>query len=92
MIEFDGQKRHEEICQRLNKIYVQKNTAYGDSFAETYRKLGIISAVTRMTDKMNRLQTLSVNHDIDKGDESLIDTCLDLANYAIMTVMELEKA
>lgn len=84
-------KRHEEICKKLNEVYVQKNRAYGDSFSETYRKLGIISAVTRMTDKMNRIQNLSVNKNIDKGDESLIDSCLDLANYAIMTVMELEK-
>lgn len=84
-------KRHEEICKKLNEVYVQKNRAYGDSFSDTYRKLGIISAVTRMTDKMNRIQNLSVNKNIDKGDESLIDSCLDLANYAIMTVMELEK-
>lgn len=84
-------KRHEEICKKLNEVYMQKNRAYGDSFSETYRKLGIISAVTRMTDKMNRIQNLSVNKNIDKGDESLIDSCLDLANYAIMTVMELEK-
>lgn len=84
-------KRHEEICKKLNEVYVQKNRAYGDSFSETYRKLGVISAVTRMTDKMNRIQNLSVNKNIDKGDESLIDSCLDLANYAIMTVMELEK-
>ena len=84
-------KRHEEICKRLNEVYMQKNRAYGDSFSETYRKLGVISAVTRMTDKMNRIQNLSVNKNIDKGDESLIDSCLDLANYAIMTVMEIEK-
>ena len=84
-------KRHEEICKKLNEVYVQKNRAYGDSFSETYRKLGVISAVTRMTDKMNRIQNLSVNKNIDKGDESLIDSCLDLANYAIMTVMEIEK-
>ena len=82
---------HANICTKLNHIYQQKNQAYGDSFADTYRKLGLISAVTRMTDKMNRLQNLAVNTDIDKGDESIIDTCLDLANYAIMTVMELEK-
>lgn len=84
-------KRHAEICTELNKIYQQKNSAYGDSFSETYEKLGIISAVTRMTDKMNRIQNLSVHQDIDIGDESFIDTCLDLANYAIMTVMEIEK-
>lgn len=84
-------EKHADICKELNKIYSQKNAAYGDSFAETYSKLGIVSAVTRMTDKINRLQALSMNKEIDQGDESMIDTCMDLANYAIMTVMELEK-
>lgn len=87
----DKYNRHKKICDELNKVYIHKNQAYGDSFSETYQKLGILSAVTRMTDKMNRLQNLAVNRDLDCGDESLIDTCLDLANYAIMTVMELEK-
>lgn len=87
----DNINRHKDVCERLNRIYQQKNNAYGDSFSETFNKLGIISAVTRMTDKMNRLQTLAVNDSIDIGDESILDTCMDLANYAIMTVMELEK-
>ena len=87
----DRTQEHAKICNKLNQIYTQKNAAYGDSFGETYRKLGVISAVTRMTDKINRLQTLATHQDIDKGDESMIDTCLDLANYAIMTVMELDN-
>ena len=87
----DKVQKHSNICTKLNQIYTQKNKAYGDAFGETYRKLGLISAVTRMTDKINRLQALSMNPDIDAGDESKIDTCLDLANYAIMTVMELEN-
>lgn len=83
-------QKHQKTCQKLTAIYQQKNNAYGDSFRETYKKLGVISAVTRITDKVNRLQALATNPDIDKGDESLLDTCLDLANYAIMTAMELE--
>lgn len=87
----DNKKRHEAICLELNRIYAQKNAAYGDSFSETYDKLGMISAVTRMTDKINRLQSICRNPDIDKGDESAVDTCLDLANYAIMTVMKIQE-
>lgn len=86
----DKIKRHEEICNDMHELYKQKNKAYGNSFGETYKKLGIISAVTRITDKYNRLVTLSVNNDILCGDESLCDTLLDMANYCIMTVMEIE--
>ena len=82
--------RHAEICAHLNEIYRRKNADYGDSFGETFRKLGIISAVTRITDKVNRLQSLCV-HAAQVHDESVKDTLLDLANYAIMSVIELER-
>lgn len=81
--------RHEAICKELNEIYIKKNSDYGDSFGETYRKLGIISAVTRISDKTNRLQNLCIN-DTKVNDESIRDTLIDLANYAILTLMEME--
>lgn len=83
--------QHKEVCNMLNEIYEQKNKAYGNSFGDTYNDLGIISAVTRISDKFNRLKTLARNHDINCGDESIADTLLDMANYCIMTYMELEK-
>lgn len=83
-------ERHEEICKELNQIYRDKNHDYGDSFGETFEKLGIISAVTRITDKVNRLQSLCTNENKVK-DESIIDTLKDLANYSIMTLIELES-
>lgn len=84
-------EQHKNVCDTLNDIYAQKNKAYGDSFGETYRDLGIISAVTRISDKFNRLKTLAKNADIDKGDEAIEDTVLDLANYCIMLYMEMKK-
>ncbi len=81
--------KHKQICEELNRIYEAKNHDYGDSFGETYEKLGIISAVTRIVDKTNRLQTLCTRK--QKVDESIRDTLIDLANYSIMTVIELDK-
>ena len=83
--------RHQELCKKIHETYIQKNQAYGNSFGDTYEKLGIISAVTRITDKYNRLVNLATNPSVDKGDESIVDTLLDMANYALMTVMEIEK-
>lgn len=74
---------HHLICRELNELYVAKNHDYGDSFSETYRKLGIISAVTRITDKVNRLQSMCTKKQM-VNDESVRDTLRDLANYAIM--------
>lgn len=82
--------KHKNICNKLNEIYKDKNHDYGDSFGETYKKLGIVSAVTRITDKVNRLQSLSTREHKVK-DESMEDTLMDLANYAIMTLIELRE-
>ena len=81
--------RHYAICQKLNAVYKAKNHDYGDSFGDTFKKLGIISAVTRLSDKMNRLMSLAVSHNAQVKDEKIEDTLLDMANYAIMTLIEL---
>lgn len=86
-------KMHKELCEELNKTYEQKNSDYGDSFGETFQKLGIISAITRITDKYNRLVSLCTKPEEERKvkDESIEDTLLDMANYCMMTVIELRK-
>ena len=80
-----------KIATELGELYEVKDRAYGSSFSDTYKKLGIISAVTRISDKYNRLCNLAANPDIDNLGESLEDTLRDMASYCIMTVMELEN-
>lgn len=85
-------QRHLEIVTALNQLYASKNSDYGDSFGETYHKLGIISALTRISDKYNRLISLATKPEEERKvkDESIQDTLLDLSNYCIMTVIEME--
>lgn len=85
-------EQFKKIATELGELYEVKDRAYGSSFADTYKKLGIISAVTRISDKYNRLCNLAANPDIDNLGESLEDTLRDMASYCIMTVMELENA
>lgn len=80
---------HKQITEELTAIYEAKNHDYGDSFQETYRKLGLISAVTRISDKVNRLQSLSMKEQ-RVADESIRDTLMDCANYCIMTIIAME--
>lgn len=89
----DKAKIHENICKELNETYKKKNHDYGDSFSETFEQLGIISAVTRISDKYRRLASLCMlpEDEIRVKDETITDTLLDMANYCIMTVMELQK-
>lgn len=90
-LDIQGNKfeKHKEICNELTQMYVKKNHDYGDSFGETFQKLGVISAVTRIVDKINRLQTLCIKEGL-VTDEKLSDTLMDAANYCIMTLIELE--
>jgi hypothetical protein len=87
----DNVKRFKEIATELGDLYEKKNKAYGNSYSDTYKKLGLISAVTRISDKYNRLCNLATNPDIDNLGESLEDTLRDMASYCIMTIMELKK-
>lgn len=87
----DNVEQFKQIADSLCRLYEMKNRAYNNSFGDTYQKLGIISAVTRISDKYNRLCNLATNPDIDNLGESIEDTLRDLASYAIMTLIEMKK-
>lgn len=48
-------------------------------------------ACIRLTDKLNRLCALTKNQTQRVKDESIEDTLRDLANYSIMTLIELNR-
>ena len=83
---------HEKICKELNEIYAKKNADYGNSFGDTFQKLGLISAVTRISDKCNRICNLATkkSDEVKVKDEAIEDTLKDLANYCIMTLIEMQ--
>lgn len=81
---------HREICEKINDLYARKNHDYGDSFHQTFVEEGMAMARIRLGDKFNRFKTLSRSGEQKVDDESIRDTLIDLANYAIMTVLEME--
>ena len=83
-------RHHASICEDLNEIYARKNHDYGDSFGKGDAEYGMVMAVIRLEDKLNRLKSLIKAEALVK-DESINDTLMDLANYAIMTVIERER-
>ena len=86
----DKIKEHQKILDNLHTIYITKNHDYGDSVHDTYKKYGLTSFLVRMEDKLNRVRTLNQNTDMQVPTEKIEDTLLDLANYAILAVMELK--
>lgn len=79
------------ITKEMAETYEAKNHDYGDSFTESLDKWGLLAAVVRESDKVNRLGSLANQSEIAKVNENLYDTALDLANYAVMTAMWLKK-
>lgn len=85
----DKIKVHKELLDNIHNLYVTKNHDYGDSVHETYLRYGLTSYLVRMEDKLNRARMLD-KADSKVKDEKLEDTLLDLANYAILAVLELK--
>ncbi len=84
-------EEHKKLVAFVHDVYVRKNHDYGDSFGRSFKKYGIVAALVRMEDKWNRLENLAGGAKQKVMDESIRDTCLDLANYCLMTVMELDR-
>ncbi|MGM8137644.1 DUF1599 domain-containing protein [Enterococcus italicus] len=72
----------------MARTYKAKNADYGNSFDKSLDEFGIVASLVRMTDKLNRAKQLS--HKEARVDESMRDTLMDLANYAVMTVLWME--
>ncbi|MGL5717268.1 MAG: nucleotide modification associated domain-containing protein [Paraclostridium sp.] len=80
----------EIITDEMHELYKIKNKNYGNSFSEQFSEYGMTSVCIRLDDKIRRLKTL--NRDSSNShDESMRDTLIDTANYAVMAVMELDK-
>lgn len=85
-------ERHARICGELNDLYERKNKDYGDAFHKSFVEEGMAMPRIRLGDKLNRFKTLTRNPDNQAvQDESVRDTLIDLANYAIMTIIEMEE-
>ena len=80
-------KIHKSICDGLHEIYQQKNTDYGDSFTKVRNEYSN-AILIRLMDKLERLKTLYRANEIKVIDESINDTLIDLANYAILELIE----
>ena len=86
----DSVEQFMDITANMAKTYAAKNHDYGNSFEQSLDKFGLVASIVRMGDKMNRIESLS-KKEAEVKDESIKDTLLDLANYAIMTVMWLNQ-
>lgn len=85
----DRLQEHENICTYLHDLYYRKNSDYGGSVTETFNKYGLVSFLVRLEDKLNRARSLTQKGSAKVNDEKIEDTLMDMANYAMLAVIEL---
>ena len=83
-------RQHAAVCNELNALFARKNADYGDAFHTSFLDEGLAMARIRLGDKLARFKSLTKSEVQEVKDESIRDTLIDLANYAIMTVLELD--
>lgn len=78
-----------DIVNQMAQTYEQKNSNYGDSFGKLFDELGPMAGLVPLYNKLHRASSLV------QGDnnhfESLEDTFIDMACYAIMNVIEMRR-
>lgn len=81
-------ERHGKLCDDIKCLYIRKNHDYGDSFARA-RKVIPHYTLGRLYDKFSRYMNLTLNEEKQMvKEETINDTLMDLANYAIMELTE----
>lgn len=83
-------KAFRAITNKMCNTFEAKNTDYGNSFHKLFEECGMTYAYGHMAEKLERINSLRKDKAKVKG-ESMKDSLFDLANYAILTIMELEK-
>lgn len=79
------------LTKKMSDTFAAKRKDYGQTTTETYHKFGPVSMLIRMHDKLGRLDNMLGTGAKNNVNESVEDTLLDLANYAIITILELKK-
>ena len=80
------------ITDEMARLFEIKNKNYGNSFSKQFEEYGLTSVCIRLEDKLNRLKSLNRQGDnANIDDESLRDTLIDLANYSVLSIMEIDK-
>ena len=69
------------------ELFKKKNKDYVDAFA----KYGTLGVLVRISDKLQRFQSISKSQITLVSDEKLEDTLLDLHNYSAMALMLLKE-
>lgn len=86
----DPSQTYEGLLDKMIQLQDRKGRDYGEEHdgLRNLRRKGQFGVVTRMWDKLCRVESLTQpGKESAVLDESIEDTCLDLANYALLLVI-----
>ena len=75
-----------DICASMIELHDKKNADYGDAFTKSMDIFGSPYLVSRLHDKVQRLINFSLGAEVKVKDETVLDTLMDLACYAVMGI------
>lgn len=84
-------ERFKEITEEMQELCKRKNSDYGASVNDTYQKYGMTAYLVRLEDKLNRARNLALKGNQQVEDERIRDTLIDMANYCILAIIDLEN-
>lgn len=87
-----SESKFESITKEMLELYKIKNKNYGNSFSKQFEEYGLTSVCIRLEDKLNRLKSLNKQgKEANVDDEGIRDTLIDLANYSVLAMIEIDK-
>lgn len=75
----------------MQELYDRKNHDYGNSFSETIQEFGFTPAIARINDKLKRVKQMVKGEQMHIN-ESMRDNLIDIANYCVLTIIEIDKS
>ena len=93
------EKKYMDVINKLKETFLKKNYDYGSSVKKNYDKFeaygkneGLKYVFGRIAEKHDRLENLIYgDHANQVTDESIEDTLLDMANYAILAAVSIQE-
>ena len=93
------EQKYMDVINKLKETFLKKNHDYGSSVKKNYDKFeaygkneGLKYVFGRIAEKHDRLENLIYgNHTNQVTDESVEDTLLDMANYAILAAVSIQE-
>lgn len=77
------------IASEISELQAKKDHDYGNAFDKSMNQWGLTALAIRLGDKLSRLETLIDNKAM--VNESIQDTLIDIAAYAMMGVAWLRQ-